>query len=446
MNEVSRRSLLKVGLFSGAMLVTAPILAACSSPAGGGASASGGRAAINLWTHDKAYSSYFTSQAKAFNSKKSTPYTFSIDTTTYAAADLVTKLLAAASANQPTPDMVGLEIGQFPRLMKNNIAASLLASWDDRIAKVKDDLIASRLAPYTVDGKVYGLDSSNPICVYYYRTDLVEQYKVPNPETWEEFAEFGATFHQQTGKSLVPISTGPDNGSVSAGFLQFLLQRGGAFFDKNGKLAIDSDETVDTIEFIAAGLKSGFMLGLDNFYGGPIQAGFKSDTLLGAAMPDWYNTYGIQATVPEQKGKWAIRPMPKFAKGGFPTSTAGGTGFTGLKGHKNTTAVMDLIGDSYLTTDGQVKRFQQTGYLPTLKSAYENKTLLDYTDAYLGGQKTFTVYAKLADHVPPFYQSANMPIISDVFGGPLLDAYKGKIDAKTAISQAVSAYKQQVSG
>ncbi|MCH6472108.1 ABC transporter substrate-binding protein [Sinomonas terrae] len=437
MPEITRRSLLSAGLLGGAAVA----LAACTSQGGPPPAATSGAAKIALWTHDKGYQQFFTTIAEGLNASKSTPFTYTLDTTIYAAPDLVTKFLAAASANQQLPDMLGIEIAQFPRLMSGGIAGSLLEPWDDRIAKVKDDIIASRLAPFTVDGHVYGLDSDNPLCVYYYRTDLFEKYKIPDPDTWEDFASFGANFHAQTGKYMLAIDTGP--GAV-ASFLEFLLQRGGSLYDSKGNLALDSNETVETIDFLAAGLKSGFIVGVDNLYGGALQAGFKSDTVLGAAMPDWYNTYGIQATVPEQKGKWAIRPMPRFAGGGYPTSTWGGTGFADVKGHANTTAVADLVANGFLTVAGQVQRFKEIGYLPTLKSAYQSPELMNYTDPFLGGQKTFDVYSKLADKGPSYYQSPHLVTLTDQLVGPLQDAYKGKISAKAAVSQAISGYKQQV--
>jgi len=433
MNDISRRSVLKLGAISGLALSSATVLAACTST--GTSQVKSGNITLDLWTHDSGYEKYFTSEAAAL-----TPY--SVNTTKYSSADLVTKLIATASAGRALPDMAGIEIGQFSRLMKNGIAGEMFEDLTPHLNSVKNDLIQARLAPFSVDGKVYGLDSDNPLVVYYYRADLFDKYKIPNPQTWEEFAGFGASFYQKEKIALLPVNTGPTNADVSSRFMMFLLQRGGAFFDKSGNVTVDSPEAVDTLQFIVDGLKSGFIIGLDNFYGGSIQAAFKSSQLIGAAMPDWYNVYGIQATVPEQKGLWKIRPMPMFSGGGLATSTQGGTGFGALKG-QHSAAVIDLLAKTYLTVSGQVQRFKDVGYLPTLKSAYGSAELLSYADPFLSGQKTFEIYAPLADKGPNFYQSPNLSILNDSLGGPLLDAYKGNISPSTAIKNGVAAYTQQ---
>jgi ABC-type glycerol-3-phosphate transport system substrate-binding protein len=433
-NHHSRRTVLKL---LGATAALSPLLSACGGD-DKNAAVTQGDVNLAFWTGDPGYSTFFK-QAAARQTGK---FRYSLTSTDYSAADLVTKLISASSSKQPTPDLAGLEISQFARLMTNNIAQSLLVDLTPAVDAVRNDFVAARLAPYSVDGKVYGVESANPLCVYYHRADLFAQHKVPDFPTWEEFAEYGAGFRSRTGISLVPISNGPDNGGITGSYIQFLLQRGGKLFDDEGKIALDSPEAVDVLTFIRDGLASGFMLGLSNFYGGPIQAAFKSGKLIGAAMPDWYNKYGIQATVPEQKGKWMIKPLPKFSGGGFPTSVQGGTGFAVLKNKANSVAAEDLLKAAYLTTEGQVEKFKTLGYLPVLKSAYADATLMDTVDAFLSGQKTFHVYAPLADQAPTYFQSPNFSLLVDSLGGPLLKAYKGQLEPQAAIKQAVDAYNR----
>lgn len=434
MNHHSRRTFLKT---FGAAAVLSPFVSAC-----GGSdkttAVTEGKVDLAFWTGDPGYGTFF----KQIASQQTGKFDYTVTSTDYSAADLVTKLISASSSKQPTPDLAGLEISQFARLMTNNIAQSLLVDLSAAVDAVRNDFVTARLAPYSVDGKVYGIESANPLCVYYYRADVFGQQKIPDFATWEEFAEFGAGFRRRTGISLVPISNGPDNGGITGSYIQFLLQRGGKLFDDQGKIALDSPEAVEVATFIRDGLASGFMVGLSNFYGGPIQAAFKSGKLIGAAMPDWYNKYGIQATVPEQKGKWMIKPLPKFAGGGFPTSVQGGTGFAVLRNKANSTAAEDLLKAAYLTKAGQVEKFKALGYLPVLKSAYADPSLMDAKDAFLSNQQTFHVYAPLADHAPTYYQSPNFSLLVDSLGGPLLKAYKGQLDPAAAIKQAVDAYNR----
>ncbi|KUO17425.1 hypothetical protein [Streptomyces dysideae] len=52
----------------------------------------------------------------------------------------------------------------------------------------------------------------------------------------------------------------------------------------------------------------------------------KTGRVIGLPMAIWYKNYGLLPSVPEQKGKWRVRALPRFAKGGGVTAAPGGTG------------------------------------------------------------------------------------------------------------------------
>ncbi|MEV0569477.1 extracellular solute-binding protein [Dactylosporangium sp. NPDC050588] len=130
--------------------------------------------------------------------------------------------------------------------------------------------------------------------VLYYREDEFTKNGIPaDVATWEDLATIGASLHSRTGQSLGVVATG-DNGSIANQYLQFLLQRGGGFFNDKGELLLDSPEAVQTIEFMAKGLQSGFLLGVPDPYGAPNTAALKEGKLIAIAMPNWYDVYGLQ--------------------------------------------------------------------------------------------------------------------------------------------------------
>lgn len=201
---------------------------------------------------------------------------------------------------------------------------------------------------------VYALESDTCPTVLYYRDDEFKKNGIPTDvSTWEELATTGAKVHDRTGQSLGVAATG-DPTSVTNQFLQFLLQRGGGYFDDKGEVILDSPEAVQTLEFMAKGLASGFLLGVPDLYGAPNTAALKKGQLIAITMPNWYNVYGLQANVPEQKGKWRMRTLPKFAAGGHVGSTLGGTGFAVLKNKAASKASEELLRYTYLTREGQL--------------------------------------------------------------------------------------------
>lgn len=439
MTEISRRGLIRAFAGAGLGTAVAPGLAACGSST---APVTQGPVRISLWTHDPSYIKTFQTAVKAEPIVAGSRYHYTVRPTLAAGSDVVTRMMAQAIAHGNTPDLAGIIIDQFPRLMGSSIAENLFVDLTDTVRPFGDRLL--KLAPYSVNKVPYGLDSDNSITVLYYRQDLFRKYGVPEDvATWQDLAAAGQRLHDKHKVSLGMVATG-DNGSIVNGFMQFLLQRGGGVFDAAGDLTLDSAEAVEVLEFMAQGVRSGFLMALPDPYGSACAAALKSGQLAATAMPNWYNVYGLQANVPDQKGKWRIRTLPRFAGGGHLASTLGGTAFCVLKDKPHTEASLELLRRVYLTRDGQMLRYQAGGFLPTLKELYQDRELRAVTDAYLGGQRVFDVYSAAAADLPIFHQAAGMQILSDVLGGPILRALQGRTSAAAAIKSGVKAYREQV--
>ncbi|OKK14214.1 hypothetical protein AMK33_03445 [Streptomyces sp. CB02400] len=425
---------------AGLGLLAAPALAACGSSAA--APVRSGNVTVSLWTHDPGYVKTFQSAAKDTKLMRGSRFAYSVKPTAAAGSDVVTRMMAQAVADGDTPDLAGLIIDQFPRVMNARIAENLFVDLRDTVRPFGDDLL--KLAPYSVDKVPYALDSDNSITVLYYRQDLFDKYKVPEAvETWEELLEHGERLAKDHKTSIGMVSTG-DNGAIVNGFNQFLLQRGGGFFNASGELTLDSPEALEVLEFMTQGVRSGALLALPDPYGAACAAALKTGRLAATAMPNWYNAYGLQANVPDQKGRWRMRTLPRFEGGGHVGSTLGGTGIAVLKDKPHTQAALELLKRVYLTREGQILRYNNGGFLPTLQPLYRDPEFTQIEDEYLGGQRVFDVYGKAAADLPVFYQAAGMQILIDVLGGPILDALKGRTSPAAALKAGLKAYRQQV--
>src|SRR5690625_5449638 len=98
-------------------------------------------------------------------------FSYEFDVTKIDADDLVTKLIAQSVAGTGTPDVAGIEIGAFTRMLRGEIAPELLVDLTEDIQPYKDDLVAARLTPFSKDDAVYALDSDTPVTVLNYRAD-----------------------------------------------------------------------------------------------------------------------------------------------------------------------------------------------------------------------------------------------------------------------------------
>lgn len=436
---LSRRSMLRAAGLLGGGLIAAPLLTACG---GGGDSGSGGSTGgvksgpvtLDFWTHDPGYIKTYTAMAKTYTD----PFQYTLKVTNLAADAVVTKLLAQAQAKTGTPDLVGVEVSQFPRTMKGNIAKSIFVDWTAELSdEQKGDLL--RLPDYALDGQTYCIESDTCPTVLYYRADLFDKLGIdPEVATWEGLQQAGA----KSGKAFGIAGNGTPGDAMTT-FRQLYQQRGKNLYDADGNAQIDTPEAVDVLQFIVDSVKSGFFLTVPDAYGAPNAAALKSEKLIATFMPGWYIAYGLVANVPDQKGKWKARKLPLFSAGGGFGATAGGTGFAVLKDKPNTTAGIDLVKKTYLTKEGQLLRFKTAGYLPTMKSLYTDPDFTSYQEPYLGGQKVMEVYKGIAEAAPPFYQNANLPVLSDILGGQIQQALTGKTTPSEAVKKAASDYKNQ---
>ncbi|GAB2588065.1 hypothetical protein GCM10027168_21160 [Streptomyces capparidis] len=435
-----RRALLRgtlgLGLFAGLGTLTS-----CGDDTG--PEPTSGPVTLSMWTHDQGYQDFFTKGIA--DADRRTDFRYHLDVTRAGAHDVVTKLLAQAVAGRGTPDVVSFEIGSFPRMLRGDIAERLLHDFTDDVADIRDDLLPSRTAPYSRDGRLYALDSDTPLVVYYYRDDLFAEYGIPtDTPTWEEFAEVGARAHDRHGVALTVVATGSgDIGQVTSSFQMLLLQRGGAFFDRDQQCVVDSPEAEEVLTFIRDGLRSGFVTDVTDMYGASMQAALKSGKVAGLHMATWYETFGLKPNVPEQSGRWRVRAMPRFSGGGHATATAGGTGFGVLTGKPHTRAGTAFLLNTWLTHEGQVRRYQELGYLPTRASVYEDPKLTATEDEFCGGQRLFDVYNGLLDDIPAVYLSPDQSILNDVLGGYLLRAYRGDLSPRDALRRAAEDFRDQ---
>jgi hypothetical protein len=91
---------------------------------------------------------------------------------------------------------------------------------------------------------------------------------------------------------------------------------------------------------------------------------------------------------------------------------------------------------------GQIRRFQELTYLPTLRSVFDSPEL-EVPDEYFGGQQTIDVFRAIVDDVPDYYQSPDSSILTDVLSGHLISAYRGDETPAQAIKGAVADFTNQ---
>lgn len=110
------------------------------------------------------------------------------------------RALADFTAHQGAYDIVGFDY----LWVKEYAKGGFLVPLDDLIAAASDqvqkgDFFKAYLDYATVDGKLYGLPWLAAVYMLYYRTDLLQQYGISVPTTWDEYAAAAQSLQEKSG-------------------------------------------------------------------------------------------------------------------------------------------------------------------------------------------------------------------------------------------------------
>jgi arabinosaccharide transport system substrate-binding protein len=392
---------------------------------------------LSAWTHDQLYLDFFNSRLpewEAMHPDIKFTYDFQIFPQAW------DTYLEALAAGEPTPDLLGLEQGHFPKFMKDGIIEKYFVDLSDLVADNRSDYSEGRMSIYTYNGKLYGLESSLTASVYYYQPKIFEDNGLEVPTTWEEMLAAGDVL----GPKGIALNVATDSGDW---FQMWFNQRGGAVFDAEGNFTF-GDETnralaIEVADFIQKGVANGTLLVVlsgDHWGGVTIPTAYREGRLAGQVMPDWWSSCCLMPGVEDMAGQWKVAAPPVWEGGGAETLAWGGTGWAVSQG-EDADLAKEFIAFMYLGQESQVQRFEKINMFPWMLSAYDDPRITSLEDPFYGGQKLGEIYAQLADGVPVWYQSpfrvswqtaigSNLPLLFD--GSLTSEAF---VDTVTAATQ-----------
>lgn len=419
---LSRRRFLRGAAGVATLAAAGGLLSACTTPpaqqAAPGAS-SAQSVKLQLWTFVNTHARWWRAMAEEF--KKTTPG-FHLDVSEMAQNEMHDKLQVAVSTGVGVPDIADINQNRYGAFLKGD---AKLVELTPRLQAggYSDQFVQSRLALYSLNGKTYGIEHALAPVVLYYRSDVFESagLKPEHLATWDEFVRAG----QQLSKGGAKMTFLHQN------FHELLLrQRGGDYFDATGQVSADSDLSVKTENWLldlrdVHGIADQSPSGPGTSLNSPANWSlFKEGKILAVTGADWYSGW-MKDNVPDGKGKWRAMPLPAWEPGGVQTSCYGGTGASIPSASKNIEAAWKFLEFTVLSAEGNVRRFQETGLFPPLKTAWSDPRLKS-PDAYFGGQDLSELFVKIGEKAPPQYQS---PYRSE-FNSLMLDKYTPDIFSK----------------
>jgi arabinosaccharide transport system substrate-binding protein len=434
MKELSRREFLKLA----SLTVSTSVIAACAPPALTPAAekpaetpkpAPAGPVKLELWTFVNTHARWFRSMAEDYKKEKNPNFELNVSEIAY--SDMHDKAqIALQAGGVGAPDLVDLEQGRFGGFLRGTGDPGLvdLTDWLKE-GGYMEKLVASREALYTYKGKTYGVEHALCPVVLYYRADIFEEAGIDMSqiETWDDFINAGKDLAQGEVKLLLF----PEHDVL-------LRNRGADWFDADGNVTLDSELSINTMEWILAlrdqfGVADAGPEGNGSKYSTTWYGVLKEGKYLAVIGADWYAGF-LKDNVPELSGKWKAIALPAFEKGGLRTSCHGGTGNCIVKYSKHVDVAWDFMQYSMLSVEGNVRRYEMTNLFPPFIPAMDSPRLRK-AEEYFGGQVLGELFAKLGPTVPAQYQSPYRSELGSNLGALWVDIFEGKIKPAEAFKK-----------
>lgn len=316
---------------------------------------------------------------------------------TGASADHYTKLQNVIKAKKGLPDLVQLEYDAMPQYAVQGALLNIDGEGiDENIGKLYND--AAWKNEHVGDG-IYGIPQDQAPTAMYYRTDILKQYGIEIPTTWDEYEQAGIKLHQaDPDKYLGFIDTGG-----SRQFLQMIRTDDAQPWKVDGlkdiTLQITNDKAKEASKFIQRLIDEGVLAavpsGTDEF-NRAWQDGKYASWLDGCWRGGLFVTDN-----PDLKGKLTVALPPSWGSADdVSTGEAGGSQIS------VTTAVTDkdkqaaaIAFANWMNSDPEsIDAFQTVGgsLFNAAKAFQEDKKYAQVEDDYFG-QKVNEVYFQSAE-------------------------------------------------
>ncbi len=238
-----------------------------------------------------------------------------------------------------------------------------------------DQYLAGPLSAFQMQGHTYGLPFMADTGALYYRSDLLEKYNLPIPQTWEEL--------MTTAQTILEGENNPDLRGFSSYWkqaetltscaLEVYWAKGGDVVDENGASVVDEAKMTEALTLMREMMDTPSMTvdGIETF--GTTES--RNVVTAGDAIftRDWLSGYApFNAEGSEVAGVMDITSVP----GG--SGTLGGWGVMVSAYSKNPDAAVKFA-QYRANYESQVLANEMTSIVPTLKAIYEDPAVLETT-------------------------------------------------------------------
>jgi len=263
-----------------------------------------------------------------------------------------------------------------------------------------------------------------------YRADLLAKAGVTEADllrSWDSFIAAGVRLKAATGASLIA-----DSADIVDIVLRSDLPPGeGIYFDRAGKVLVDSPRFVHAFELGRAAHKAGIAAGT-TIWTNEWVAGFRANRIAGAMMGAWLAGHLKNWLAPDTAGKWRSTTLPAGA-----TASYGGSFYAIPKRAAHKPEAWAFV--RFMTTDErqQIDSLRALDTFPALLSAQQDPVMSEPMP-FLGGQKARELWRDIAARIPAIPVDKYDSMATDVVRAEYQNVVVRGKDIRSALADAKS--------
>ena len=429
-------------------LAGALMLSACSggSDEPAAAPADGEATALSMWVFAELHADYYEQMAEEWN-EQNPDRPVDLDVTVYPYQDMHNKLQLAVNSGSGLPDVVDIEVNKFGNFVAADGRTPLM-DLSEAAKPYQDDIVQARLDLYTRADKILGFPMHVGAFVTFYNAALLEEAGIDYTtiETWDDFSEAGAQYHQATGKAFGVAST-------TVNFVEPLIvaQLGGNFFDEDGDVDVANPDVVKAFEMQKAMLDAGAISTIPGGSPDDEQAFgvINSGDYAAVVYPAWYTSRFVDY-MPDLAGDVAIAPAPVVEGGEVATIGGGGTGTAVIESSPKKDFAAEWLAFAKLSPEANVAVWQVLGFDPVNMSVWEDEAVTkDPENKFNKYFRTnlFDVLNEVKDGIGHFdgFANPNLPTLNNLFTTTTLtEVYENGVAPQQALDQAQKDLQNQL--
>jgi multiple sugar transport system substrate-binding protein len=343
-------------------------------------------------------------------------------------ADHHTAMITALATGSGLPDVVAVDFRFIGKFADAGGFEDLLKPPYDAAA-LRDKFVRFSVPQVTnARGEMIALPADIGPGTLLYRKDIADKAGVTESEltkSWESYIEAGRKIKLKTGAYLLA-----DAADIRDIVIRSDLKPGeGLYFDRDGRVLVDSPRFVRAFELGRAARQAGIdakVVAWTNEWA----TGFRQSRIATQMMGAWLAGHLKNWLAPDTAGLWRAAGLPGGTYGSY-----GGSFYAIPKKAQNKAAAWRFIQFMTLDKETQLESLRVLDSFPALAAAHD-APMMEEPIAFLGGQKARLLWRDIAAHVPPIpvskYDAMATDVIRDEFENVVA---KGK-DIKLALADA----------